>query len=30
MDLSRVEIVISKDGKYGLPGVDYDEVAGRW
>lgn len=26
----KQEIVISKDGKYGLPGVDYEEVASRW
>jgi hypothetical protein len=26
----KQEIVISKDGKYGLPGVIYEEVAGRW
>ena len=26
----KQEIVINKDGKYGLPGVDYEEVAGRW
>jgi DNA-binding IclR family transcriptional regulator len=26
----KQEIVINKDGKYGLPGVVYAEDAGRW